>query len=105
MIASSFDCAVFALDQFCCLDLSCLASWVSHPWVLIAQQLLIDCPRYQYMIVLTRSYPMHRVLFGTGTSAVSLSEKIYVMIWSSVALLTSSSDTQPIKSLRVRASD
>ena len=44
------------------LDRSCSAFWVSHPRVLIAQQLLIDCARYQRMIVRTLFYPMHCTL-------------------------------------------
>ena len=44
------------------LDRSCSASWVSRPRVFIAQQLLIDCARYQRMIVRTRSHPMHCTL-------------------------------------------
>ena len=41
--------------DFSRFDRSCSTSWVSHPRVLIAQQLLIDCARYQRMIVRTRS--------------------------------------------------
>ena len=50
--------------------------------------------------------PSHRtVLFGAGISTVSSLEKFYVMMWSSVALLISSSDAPPIRSLHVCASD
>jgi len=48
------DCVEFWLNAryllwiiFFCRDRSCSASWVSHPRVLIAQPLLIDCDRYQ----------------------------------------------------------
>jgi len=45
------------------------------------------------------------VLFGAGISAVSSLEKFHVMMWSIVALLISSSDALPIRSLLVYASD
>jgi len=63
------DCVEFWLNaqyllwiDFFCLDRSYSASWVSRPRVLIAQQLLIDCARYQRMIVRTRFYQMHCTL-------------------------------------------
>ena len=71
------------------------SSTVAHPW---------HCARYQRMIVLTRSYPMHCTVWCQHFDCVII-EKIHVMMWSSVALLISSRDTLPMRSLRVCASD
>jgi len=64
MIAARFDSTrgICLGSFFFRLDRSCLASWILHSRVSIAQQLLIDCARYQRMIVRTRSYPMHCTL-------------------------------------------
>ena len=63
MIASSFDWMRGMLGiYFLRFDRSYSASWVSRPRVLRVQQLLIDCARYQRMIVRTRSSPMQCTL-------------------------------------------
>ena len=61
MIASSFHWmrGIFLRSIFFRLGLFCSASWVSRPRVLIAQQLLIECARYQRMLFFTCSYPIH----------------------------------------------
>jgi len=61
MIASSFHWmrGIFFRSIFFRLGLFCSASWVSRPRVLIAQQLLIECARYQRMLFFTCSYPIH----------------------------------------------
>jgi len=86
------------------LDLSCSASWVSRPRVLIARQLLIDCARYQRMSVLTCSYSMHCVFRRRHFGRVIIEFFSYNDVVK-CCIFDIMGDAPPIRSSRMCASD